>query len=166
MDAQCFIDTVVPSPDDCDPADHGGDWITTTLPICSLAAYRYFVAVELLPAWLPVIHSARVLSRNHNGRPDQVSFLAEMTRATVGYVLDYEYDEANLVVRFSTPEDSAIKVSGWARFTPLGHYASLMEYQLRVDRGSLPAFDNSFFANHEPSAVLHHFRDYLTRLLH
>jgi hypothetical protein len=148
------------------PAEEEGDWITTTLPLCALAAYRRFAAVEELPQWLPVIHSVRVLSRNHNGRPERVSFLAELDRATIGYVLEYEYFEADLTIRFSTPEDAAIQVSGWARFAPLGHYASLMEYQLRIDRGTLPEWNDSCFANHAPSAVLYHFREHLDRTLH
>ncbi len=165
MDTHC-ADTAPAYPEPCDPADHDGDWITTTLPVCSLAAYRRFAAVEELPRWLPVIHSVRVLSRNHNGRPERVSFLAQLDRATIGYVLEYEYHEADLSIRFTTPEDAAIQVSGWARFTPLGHYASLMEYQLQVDRGELPAWDDGFFENHAPSAVLHHFREHLSRRLH
>ena len=164
MDIHCADTT--PGPIDPGPADEDGDWITTTLPVCSLAAYRKFAAVEEVVDWLPVIHSVRVMSRNHNGRPERVSFLAEMTRATIGYVLEYEYQEADLTIRFSTPEDAAVQISGWARFTPLGHYASLMEYQLRVERGGLPAWSDSFFENHAPSAVLHHFRDYLERRLH
>ena len=165
MDIHC-ADTVTPQPEACDPADQGGDWITTTLPVCSLAAYRKFAAVEELPQWLPVIHSVRVLSRNHNGRPERVSFLAQLDRATIGYVLEYEYHETDLSIHFRTPEDAAIQVSGWARFTPLGHYASLMEYQVREDRGELPAWDDRSFANHAPSAVLYHFREYLSRRLH
>ena len=149
-----------------DPIEHGGDWITTTLPVCALAAFRHFAAIEDLPNWLPVIHSAHVISRNENGRPDKVSFLSQMTRATIGYALVYEYDEAELSVRFTTHEDSSVRVSGWAKFSPLGHYASLMEYQLRVDRGSLPEWRDPFFENHAPSAVLSHFRDYLNRLFH
>jgi len=143
----------------------GGDWITTTLPVCALVGYERFAAVEETANWLPVVRSARVLSRYPNGRPRRVSFIAQLERASIGYQLEYEFDDEALTVQFTTPPDANVKVTGWARFSPLGHYACMLEYQLSVDRGGLPMWRDRFYEGHAPSAVLYHFRDHIHRLV-
>ncbi len=145
--------------------DDGGDWITTTLPVCALVGYEQFAAVDQTANWLPVVRSARVLSRSADGRPKRVSFMAQLERASIGYQLEYKFDDDALTVHFSTPPESNVTIAGWARFSPLGHYACMLEYQLTVNRAGLPMWQDPFYEGHAPSAVLYHFRDHIHRLV-
>ena len=144
------------------PADDG-DWITTTLPVSAREAFARFTDLEALPEWLPVVASVKVRARNRAGLPVVAAFLARLERATIGYSLRYHYDADGLGLRWTTPRESGVRVTGRVRFSPLGPRASLMEYQLGLDRRGLPAWDDPFFDNHPPSAVLSHFRDYVDR---
>ncbi len=144
------------------PADQE-DWITTTLPVSASEAFARFTDLEAVPEWLPVVASVKVRARNRQGLPVVAAFLARLERATVGYSLRYHYDADGLGVFWTTPPDAGVRVVGRARFSPLGPNAALMEYQLGLDRHGLPAWDDPFFDNHAPSAVLSHFRDYVNR---
>jgi len=141
----------------------GDEWITTTLPVAAEIAYRRFCSLDDLPLWLPIIRSVRIQQHDRAGEATRASFLAALDNATIGYTLFYEYDPAQLSVRWATPPGSTIQVAGGAYFQPFGPRACLMGYALRVDRGDLPAWRDPFFENHAASAVLGHFRDYINR---
>lgn len=144
-----------------DPVDHGGDWLTATLPVPAIHAFDCFADLEALPAWLPIIRRVHVHRRDGLDRPTLVSFLAGLDRGTIGYSLRYDYQPEVLGIRWSTPADTNLRVSGWVRFASLGPAACLMEYQLRVDRDGLPSWRDPVFDQHAPSAVLCHFREYI-----
>jgi hypothetical protein len=146
-----------------DPIDHGGDWLSATLPVTAIEAFDRFADLEALPSWLPVIGSVHVHRRDGLDRPTWVSFTAQVERGAVGYSLHYDYQPEILGVRWATPPGANLQVSGWVRFSSLGRAACLMEYQLWVDSGALPAWRDPFYAQHAPSAVIHHFREHLRR---
>lgn len=149
-----------------DPVEHGGDWITTTLPVSALEAYRQFSAMEKLPVWFPLVQQVEIRSHHASGVPERVGVTARHASGTVDYELVYQFEPQTMRVRWATSADSPVYVSGWAKFTPLTPAACLMEYQLYVDRRELPAWRDPFYENHAPSAVLHHFRDYINRHFH
>lgn len=148
------------------PAEHHGDWITTTLSVAAHTGYREFSDLEKLLSWLPILQSVRVDSRAATGDPERVVFVGRHARGTVEYALTYRFEPEQMRIRWTTTPDAQVAVSGWAKFTPLAPTVCLMEYQLYVDRRDLPAWSDPFFENHAPSAVLHHFRDYINRHFH
>jgi len=149
-----------------DPVAHGGDWITTTLGVSAFTAYRQFADMEKLPHWFPIVQSVDVESWLPTGDPERVSFLARNAEGTIDYELMYRFEPANMRVHWKTMPGANVYVSGWAKFTPLANATCMMEYQLYVDRRELPEWRDPFFENHAPSAVLHHFRDYINRHFH
>ena len=82
--------------------------VATTLPVRAEVAFEVFADAGETPRWLSVVQSARVLSRTPDGRPLQVSFHANFERATLGYRVTYDYRPAELTVRWSTDDGSAI----------------------------------------------------------
>jgi|GEM_PF-3687012 len=149
-----------------DPVEHGGDWITTTLSVSALEGYRQFSDMAKLPVWFPLVDSVDIRSRHPDGAPERVGVVARNAAGTVAYELRYQFEPDAMCIRWTTEADAAVYVSGWAQFTPLSPVACLMEYQLYVDRRDLPKWRDPFFENHAPSAVLHHFRDYINRHFH
>lgn len=154
----CTVEPLVPEP----------DWLlSVTLPRPAEECYALFCDIERLPEWLAVIRSAVVTRRDLDDRPRQVSFLARLERATVGYTCTYRYRHSDLAVSWSTPAGSGIRVEGYARFVPLGESACLMTYSLVLDLGEsgLPGWADPFFEAHAASATLNDFRDFATREL-
>jgi uncharacterized membrane protein len=151
----------LPTPD-IDPAEEPSAELASTLPVPAGVAYALFSDPGRVPEWLSVVHSARVLARSL-GRPRRVAFLARMNRASVGYSLDYRYDDAGLAVRWSTAPGASIRVAGDARFEPLGARACMMRYRLELRTPRLARWIDPFFDSHAASAVVHDFREYLRR---
>jgi hypothetical protein len=137
--------------------------LTTTLNVDAPTAYARFCEIERLPSWLSIVHAAKILTRNDDGRPERVSFLAHMERATIGYTLTYTYAESQLRVGWTTDDDSGIGLSGSASFHALGDRGSLMNYELMLDMPNLAAWEDPFFDSHAASAVVCDFRDYVKR---
>lgn len=137
--------------------------LTTTLGVDAPTAYARFCDIDAIPAWMSIVHSARILTRTDSGRAERVSFLAHMERATIGYTLEYAYTESQLRVSWTTGDDCHIGLSGSASFHALGDNGSLMHYELELDMPNLAAWEDPFFDSHAASAVLCDFRDYVKR---
>jgi hypothetical protein len=56
---------------------------------------------------------------------------------------------------------SELRVHGYAQFAPLGEGSCLMTYGLELQKRGLPAFDDSHFEGHAPSAVMADFREFV-----
>jgi uncharacterized membrane protein len=138
--------------------------VSTTLAASAEEAWDAFCDVEATPRWVSVVKSVRVLDRDEKDRPRRVAFLARLERATIGYTLEYAYDEETRTVTWASPE-GRVAVSGRARFIPLGPRACMLEYQLELELpgGALPPWEDPFFSGHAASVVMNDFRDYLTR---
>jgi uncharacterized membrane protein len=145
-----------------EPIEQQSAQLASTLPVPAGAAYTLFADPTRIPEWLSVVHSARVLVRRL-GRATRVAFLARMDRASIGYSLDYRYDDARLAVAWSTASDASIRVAGSALFEPLGARACLMRYRLELRTPRLARWIDPFFDSHAGSAVVHDFREYLRR---
>jgi hypothetical protein len=138
--------------------------VSTTLTVGAAVAYEVFADAGEIPRWLPIVQSARVLTRHADRRPARVAFTRELERGSLGYTLEYRYDHRNLTVLWSTPESSNVTLDGEARFVPLSTRACLMLYRLEID---LPIVDD-IIANeldrHPASLVVAEFREHLRRL--
>lgn len=138
--------------------------LTTAIGVPARWCYELFCEASRIPEWLPAVHSARVMKRNDRGRPTDVTFLANLERATVGYRLHYSYRERDLGVSWATDRNSGIVVAGWAQFTPLSDQAALVTYDLMLDLGgTLARWEDPYLNGHPASAIMSDFRDFATR---
>jgi hypothetical protein len=138
--------------------------VSTTLTVGAGVAYEVFADAVEIPRWLPLVQTARVISRTREGRSAKVAFTRELERGSLCYTLDYRYDTTNFGVSWSTPASSGIVLSGEARFVPLSTKACMMLYRLVLD---LPVVDESItnvLDRHPASLVVAEFREHLRRL--
>jgi hypothetical protein len=127
-------------------------------------AYEVFADAVEIPRWLPIIQTARILSRTMDGRPERVAFTRKLERGSLGYTLEYAYNAEAKSVAWSTPNTSNVVLSGEARFVPLSTRACLMLYRLVLE---LPIVDDlleSELDRHPASVVVAEFREHLRRL--
>lgn len=146
------------------PLIAGSSEVSTTLPLGANAAYEVFADAVEIPRWLPIVQSARVLTRDRDGRAARVSFMRKLERGSLGYTLEYHYDPSALAVSWTTPPSSNVVLTGEARFVPLSHRACLMLYRLVLD---LPVVDEMLTGEldgHPASLVVAEFREHLRRL--
>ena len=137
--------------------------VATTLPVRAEVAFEVFADAGETPRWLSVVQSAKVLERAADGRPLRVAFRAAFDRATLGYVVTYEYLPTEGVIRWSTTSDSSLCVAGEARFAPLSPKACLMTYRLSLDLPVNAAWIERHYDGHAASAVVGDFREHLRR---
>lgn len=136
--------------------------VSTTLTLGAGAAYEVFADAVEIPRWLPIVQTARILTRHADGRPARVAFTRKLERGSLGYTLEYTYDPTTLTVMWSTPSTSNVTLSGEARFIPLSNRACLMLYRLVLD---LPVVDDLVSSElHPASLVVSEFREHLRRL--
>jgi uncharacterized membrane protein len=142
----------------------GASEVSTTLPLSAPAAYAIFADAMKIPRWLPIVQSARVLTRDRDGRAARVSFMRTLERGSLGYTLEYRYDTAAFEVSWTTLPSSNIVLSGEARFMPLSGRACMMLYRLALE---LPIVDDALHCDldrHPASVVVAEFREHLRRL--
>jgi len=139
--------------------------VASTLPLNAEQAYQIFCDIEALPNWVSIVKSTSVLEWTGAGRAKRVAFLSRLKGASIGYTLEYEYDEEDLTARWCTKRGSATTVRGRVRFTPLGDKACLMEYKLLLElpAGALPSWDDPIYDDNAASAVVNEFREYIGR---
>jgi hypothetical protein len=138
--------------------------VSTTLTVGAGAAYEIFADAVEIPRWLPLIQTARILSRRNDGRASRVAFTRKLERGSLGYTLEYSYDPSTYTVAWATPMTSNVVLSGEARFVPLSSKACLLLYRLVID---LPIVDDlvaSELDGHPASTVVSEFREHLRRL--
>jgi hypothetical protein len=138
--------------------------VSTTLSVSAGAAYEIFADAIEIPRWLPIVQTARTVSRHADGRPERVAFTRKLERGSLGYTLTYRYDPDTLTVSWTAPETSNVVLTGEARFTPLSMRACLMLYKLVIE---LPVVDDLITSEldcHPASQVAAEFREHLRRL--
>jgi len=138
--------------------------VSTTLTVSAQTAYEVFTDAIEIPRWLPIVQTARVLTRGEDGRPKRVSFTRKLERGSLGYTLHYTYDVDALTVSWTTPDGSNVVMSGEARFVPLSSRACLMLYRLVLDLPIVDDLINSELDKHPASLVVAEFREHLRRL--
>jgi hypothetical protein len=138
--------------------------VSTTLPLGATASYGVFTDAAEIPRWLPIVQSARVMSRDLEGRASRVSFTRRLERGLLGYTLEYRYDPSLLVVAWSSLPSSNVVLHGEARFVPLSTRACMMLYKLHLE---LPIVDDNLrgeLDRHPASQAVSEFREHLRRL--
>lgn len=138
--------------------------VSTTLPVGAGAAFEIFADIAEIPRWLPLLQTARVLSRHADGRANQVGFTRRLERGSLGYTLEYTYAPDTYTITWATPRTSNVTLQGEARFVPLSSRACLMLYRLVME---LPIVDDliaSELDGHPASLVVSEFREHLRRL--
>jgi hypothetical protein len=138
--------------------------VSTTLPLGATAAYGVFTDAAEIPRWLPIVQSARVMSRDLEGRASRVSFTRKLERGSLGYTLEYRYEENAFTVGWATLPSSNVVLHGEARFVPLSTRACMMLYRLVLE---LPIVDDllrSELDRHPASLVVAQFREHVRRL--
>jgi len=138
--------------------------VSTTLTVGAQAAYEVFADAIEIPRWLPIVQTARILTRHLDGRPSRVSFTRKLERGSLGYTLEYSYDPSSLTVMWTTPVESNVVLTGEARFVPLSNRACLMLYRLVLDLPIVDDLINSELDKHPASLVVAEFREHLRRL--
>ena len=138
--------------------------VSTTLPVGANVAYEIFSDVVQTPRWLPVVQSAKVLTRTAAGRPEKVAFMGRLERGSLGYTLLYRYDDTSLLVSWGTPESSSVLLTGEARFLPLSTRACLMVYRLAMELPMPVGWSDPAYEGHPASSVVADFREHLKRL--
>lgn len=138
--------------------------VSTSLTVGANVAYEVFADAVEIPRWLPIVQSARVLTRHSDQRPARVAFTRKLERGSLGYTLEYSYDPENLTVRWATPADSNVVLTGEARFVPLSARACLMLYRLVLELPIVDDLINSELDKHPASLVVAEFREHLRRL--
>jgi hypothetical protein len=138
--------------------------VSTTLTVGAGAAYEIFADAVEIPRWLPILQTARVLSRRADGRAARVGFTRKLERGSLGYTLEYSYDPATYTVAWSTPTTSNVVLTGEARFVPLSTKACLMLYRLLIDLPIVDDLISNELDGHPASLVVSEFREHLRRL--
>lgn len=138
--------------------------VSTTLTVGAGVAYEVFADAVEIPRWLPIVQTARVLTRHADQRPAKVAFTRKLERGSLGYTLEYAYDAKTLTVLWSTPDTSNVTMTGEARFIPLSSRACLMLYRLVLDLPIVDDLINSELDKHPASLVVAEFREHLRRL--
>jgi hypothetical protein len=138
--------------------------VSTTLTVGAGAAYEIFADAVEVPRWLPLIQTARILSRRMDGRATRVAFTRKLERGSLGYTLEYTYDPSTYTVAWATPMTSNVVLSGEARFVPLSSKACLMLYRLVIDLPIVDDLVSNELDGHPASTVVSEFREHLRRL--
>jgi len=138
--------------------------VSTTLTVGAGAAYEIFADAVEVPRWLPLIQTARILSRRNDGRATRVAFTRKLERGSLGYTLEYSYDPSTYTVAWATPMTSNVVLSGEARFVPLSTKACLMLYRLVIDLPIVDDLISNELDGHPASTVVSEFREHLRRL--
>ncbi|HSK04729.1 MAG TPA: hypothetical protein VK932_25940 [Kofleriaceae bacterium] len=138
--------------------------VSTTLPLGAAAAYGVFTDAAEIPRWLPIVQSARVMTRDLEGRAARVAFTRTLERGSLGYTLAYRYEANQLTVGWDTLPSSNVVLHGEARFVPLSTRACLMMYRLALELPIVDSMLHGELEQHPASLVVAEFREHLRRL--
>ncbi len=136
---------------------------TATLPVSAGQAFAALADIGAAPDWLSVLRSARVLDHDPSGRPARVAFVGRLRRASIGYTLEYTYDDAQLLISWRSPAGASAQVNGEASFAALSANACMISYTVSLELPVGPWADDSF-EQHPASAVVSWFREHLRSL--
>ena len=146
------------------PPPRSASEVSTTLPLGATASYGVFTDAAEIPRWLPIVQSARVMSRDRQARAARVAFTRKLERGSLGYTLEYRYEESALSVAWSTLPTSNVVLHGHARFVPLSTRACLMMYRLVLELPIVDSMLTGELDQHPASLVVAQFREHLRRL--
>jgi len=135
---------------------------SATLPVSAEVAFEAFGDAAETPRWLSVLHAARVIERDDQGRARRVAFVGRLERGSIGYTLDYQFDPHALVITWKSAPDAPVQVRGEVTFAPLSSRACLMTYSVSLHAPVGPWSDPSF-EHHPASAIVTGFREHLRR---
>jgi len=138
--------------------------VSTTLTVGAGVAYEVFADAMEVPRWLPIVQTARILTRNADNRPERVAFTRKLERGSLAYTLHYLYDPNTFTVSWNTLPTSNLILSGEARFVALSTRACLMLYKLVIDLPIIDELVASELDGHPASTVVAEFREHLRRL--
>jgi hypothetical protein len=138
--------------------------VSTTLSVAAGAAYEIFADAAELSRWLPILQSARILTRYPDGRPQRIAFTRKLERGSLSYTLEYTYDPAARMVCWNAPADSSVVLTGEVRFVPLSTRACLMLYRLVIELPIVDDLVSGELDRHPASQVVSEFREHLRRL--
>jgi hypothetical protein len=133
---------------------------SATLPVAADVAFEAFADASETPRWLPVLHAARVLERTLDGRARRVAFVGRLERGSIGYTLEYTFDDDALAIAWRSGPDAAVQVRGEATFAALSRSACLMTYSVSIAAPVGPWSDPSY-EHHPASSVVTSFREHL-----
>ena len=137
--------------------------VSTTLTVAAGAAYEIFSDASELPRWLPILQTARTVTRYPDGHLQRVAFIRKLERGSLSYTLEYAYDPASCMVTWSAPEGSNVVLNGEVRFVPLSTRACLMLYRLVIDLPIADDLVDGELDKHPASHVVSEFREHLRR---
>ncbi|MDB4954368.1 MAG: hypothetical protein JWO36_1937 [Myxococcales bacterium] len=138
--------------------------VSTTLSVGARVAYEVFADAVEVPRWLPIIQTARIVTRALDGRATRVAFTRKLERGSLGYTLEYRYDPSTYTVAWTAPDTSNVVMSGEARFLPLSSRACMMLYRLVLDLPIVDDLISNELDGHPASLVVGEFREHLRRL--
>jgi uncharacterized membrane protein len=98
------------------------------------ACFEALVEYESFPQWQRSVKSSEVLSRDKAGRGKEVAFEVDAKVRSVGYTLDYRYEEPHLIA-WRYVRGDVKDVDGEFVFEDLGDGRTLATYALRIDPG-------------------------------
>ena len=98
------------------------------------ACFDALLAYETFPEWQRSVLATEVLSRDAEGRGEQVAFEIDARVRTVRYTLEYSYDEPSLIT-WRYVEGDVRDVDGELVLEDLGDGRTLATYALRLDPG-------------------------------
>lgn len=122
-----------------------------------------FCDAERIREWLIAVVDAKVMRRDDKARAIEVEFRGTLDQATVVYTLDYEYDDDQLRVQWSSGTGSIVKIIGSARFTSIDEESCWMRYRLISERAHyLPKWDDLQYEVRPAETVVLDFCDWVT----
>ncbi|MBA3359481.1 MAG: SRPBCC family protein [Thermoleophilaceae bacterium] len=96
--------------------------------------FRALVDFESYPDWQDAVKECDVRSRDSNGRGRRVAFVIDAKVRSVGYTLDYAYEEPHLIT-WEFVEGDVSEIEGEYVLEDLGDGTTLATYSLRIDPG-------------------------------
>ena len=138
--------------------------VSTTLSVGAGVAYEVFADAVEVPRWLPIVQTSKVTARTSEGRPARVQFTRKLQRGSLGYTLEYKYDQSLYSVAWTTPTESNVVMYGEARFIALSSRACMMLYRLTLDLPVVDVTISNELDRHPASLVVAEFREHLRRL--
>ncbi len=129
--------------------------VEVRIPRAAEACYRLFSDASHLPKWLLVVGTVVVRKRDEQGRAREVDFMGSLQRASIGYTLAYEYDDATREVRWRHAGGSVRRLAGSARFTAEGPERCLLRYALASELPSqLPPWADELYRKRPAETVV------------
>ena len=138
--------------------------VTARLSLAPDECYRLFCDADLIFDWLWVVDTAVVQRRDERNRAVQVDFIGSLQRASIGYTLSYDYDDAQREVRWHNVGRGVKQLVGSARFLPHPRSGCLLEYHLSSQlMAGLPPWADQLYRDRPAEAVVLDFCEFVER---